>query len=746
MSGCRTFSTGCDAMLLHPPKISSKLLSKGAPKSLNETDRMLWKRWGNTIRGLGRLLFASVLSMSGMVLAAQSPTDQLAEMEFEQLLNSAVTVSSVSRRPGSVQHSPAAITVLTQEDIRRSGATSIPEMLRLVPGMNVARVDSHQWAVSTRGFNDLFANKILVMMDGRSVYTSLFSGTFWDVQDTVIDDIDRIEVIRGPGASLWGANAVNGVINVISKSAANTQGLLVSAGVGTEERAFGSVRYGGKIGDYGHYRLFGKFNARDNSAPFGTGFPATLITLNLGGSGGTVASAAEPPTKTYDEWEMGRAGFRADWRLPGADRFVVQGEIHKAREHQLYQRITPLSFGTYFSDTADTASGGNLLMRWTHTFSNRADFILQTSFDRSNRELAILGEDRDTWNIDVQHQFSLGKRQTLVWGSGFRRIADTIRNSAEVTLDPSARNSELFSAFVQDDIAVIAKKLTLTIGSRLEHNDFTGLEVQPNIRLLWSLNPSTTLWSSVSRAVRTPSRAEDDLKVNYPGVPTNALYPGAPAITIAVQGSRRFDAENLIAYESGYRGQLADWLAVEATAFYNDYGSLRGFALGNTALDLSRSPVEILATIDNAATGEAYGGELSANFHVMHAWRLRANYSLLRTRIHSDSTLTLSSFGTESAEGSSPRHQFTVRSSFDLSKHCELDATIRSVGELPALAVPSYATLDLRFAWRPRKQVEISIVGQNLLDRQHPEFKPSFLSSQATLVQRGVYGKITVGF
>lgn len=695
-------------------------------------------------------IFPRVILLACLIVetafAVDSTPDQLADLSLEQLLGATVTVNSVSRRPGSVQQSATAVTVISQEEIRRSGATSIPEILRMVPGMDIAKVDSHQWAISTRGFNDLFANKLLVMMDGRSVYTSLFSGTFWDVQDVVLEDIERIEVIRGPGASLWGANAVNGVINILTKKAANTQGLLISEGAGDEELTSGAIRYGGKVGDYFHYRVFAKYSSYDDSAIFGRGFPETLIRISAGGGTGSVGSAASPPTMTHDAWSLSHAGFRADWEPPGADRVTLQGDIYRGREQQFYQRLTPVSFGSFYEQDTDTVSGGNVLAKWTHTFTNRSEFILQTYYDRSVRELAVLGESRNTFDVDFQHQFAWGNRNTFVWGAGYRQISDNSKNTIEVALAPTSRTTNLTSAFAQDEIALVEKKLALTLGSKFEHNDYTGDEIQPTARLLFTLNPRHTMWAAVSRAVRTPSRTDDDFRLTYPGVPTNVIFPGGPAITVSIQGNRQFESEKLTAYETGYRGQLTDRLSVDLALYYNEYRSLRGVALTNTKLDFTKSPVEIGVTFDNEPSAETHGGELGATMRITDRWRLRADYSLLKMKVHSTSTAKLGSFGADALEGSSPQQQASVRSWLDLPHGFECDVTARWVDELPALNVPSYFGLDLRLGWRVSKDLELSLVGQNVLDRSHPEFKPSFFQTQATEVQRSIYGKVIIRF
>lgn len=437
--------------------------------------------------------------------AADYSPEQLADMNLEQLLGA--TVTSVARREEQLAQSPAAVQVITPEEVRRSGATSIPEVLRLVPGLQVGRVDSHNWAISSRGFNDLYANKLLVLIDGRSVYTPLFSGVYWDAQDVMLEDIERIEVIRGPGAALWGANAVNGVINVITKKTASTQGFLATVGGGNYERGFGAFRYGGKLGDSANFRVFGKYSDRGNS-------------LSLGGG------------RAEDAWGMGRIGFRIDWDAPDSNLLTLQGDIYSGREDQLYRRLDPTrSFTPYFDHARDSLSGGNIIARWTHTVSQENEFTLQTYYDRTNLNSAVLGEKRDTFDIDFQHRFPLGERQTIVWGGGYRWTQDELRNSLEVAFAPDRRASNLFSAFVQDEITIARDLVTLTLGSKFEHNDYTGFEIQPNARLLWTPTEKTSVWTSVARAVRTPSRADHQVSLRAePVTPRGALFRDLPLL------------------------------------------------------------------------------------------------------------------------------------------------------------------------------------------------------------------------
>ncbi|MDB6028316.1 MAG: ligand-gated TonB-dependent outer rane channel [Verrucomicrobiales bacterium] len=627
--------------------------------------------------------------------------NDLTQLSLEDLMQ--VEVTTVSRSPEKLSHAPAAIAVVTEDDIRRSGATTIPEALRLVPGLQVARVDAHGWAVSARGFNDVFANKLLVMIDGRTIYTPLFSGVFWDVQDTVLEDIDRIEVIRGPGATQWGANAVNGVINIITKSAKETQGLLLSGGGGTEKRGFSSVRYGARFNADTYIRVYAKYVNRDDQA------------APTGGS-------------ANDSWDMYRGGFRLDWKTTDVNLITFQGDIYSGRLNQVYTVPTTVPPFAALAPDKLRVSGGNLLARWTHDFSADAQLTLQAYYDRTVRNAVIFGEDRDTGDIDVQHRFKAGDRHTITLGGGYRLTHDVIRNSANISLMPSARTLNLLNAFVQDEIELQPEHWSLTIGTKLEHNDFTGVEVQPSARILWAPLERHAIWASVSRAVRTPSRAEDDVTLNPAGVP-----PGFATI----HGNRNFDSEKLIAYELGYRVQPHKRITFDLAGFYNDYDDLRSF---------ERTGTMFQSVAANNLFGETYGFEASSTLQALDRWRLTAGYTFLNTQLHKrhGSTDTMS----EVAERMSPQNQISLRSSINLPGHVEFDQFLRYVDSIvvSSSGIPSYWSLDLRLGWKPNPHWEFSVVGQNLLAPSHPEFYPTFVSSQRTEVERGVYGKITVRF
>lgn len=655
-----------------------------------------------------------------MAVQAEPSTNavsQLASLSLEDLSN--IRVSSVSKHNEKITEAPAAIYVITGEDIRRSGVTSIPEALRLAPGIEVARLDAHNWAISSRGFNDLFANKLLVLIDGRSVYTPLFSGVFWDVQDTLLEDIDRIEVIRGPGATLWGANAVNGVINIISKSAKETQGGLITAGYGTEEQGFGAVRYGGKLGDDVFYRVYAKvFNRDDSALPSGE--------------------------RNNDDWRAWRTGFRTDWEPSAQNLFTVQGDAYYGEEGQTYFLFKPTPGQQTVRSRIDVY-GGNVIGRWTHNFSAESELKLQAYYDHTSRDAGWFNEDRETGDVDLQYRTPIGDWQSIVAGIGYRyTYSYNLRSNFTVQYSPPDRGTHIFNTFIQDEITVIKDRLRLTLGSKLEYNDYTRWEIQPSGRMLWTPHEKHSVWASVSRAVRTPSRTDNEARVTTGVFPAGMLTPAPfPAVT-TFDGNSQFKAEVLMAYELGYRVQPHRKLSLDLALFYNDYERLRTFEMG--AADFSSAPayVRIPFYFRNGLNGETYGGELAGSFQAAEWWHLRASYSYLQIQLHKDPGSTDTT--QENIERVSPHHQVSLRSFLDLPWNLQFDTTVRYVDFLRASGVQSYIGLDLRLGWRPHKNLDISIVAQNLLDSQHREFPPSALQTPQAEIERAVHGKITFRF
>ena len=704
----------------------SKLLANTAIRRNAMKQKLIRSTYGPNLsafsaRSLTASLAAFMLWGGEIQLEARSDirsdsfTD-LTELSLEELTN--IRVTSVSKKSQKLSQAPAAIFVITDKEIARSGATSLPEALRMSPGLNVARVSKSIWAISARGFNDQFANKLLVMMDGRSVYTPLFSGVYWDVQDTLLEDIDRIEVIRGPGATLWGANAVNGVINILTKSARDTQGLLASAGGGGEERIFASFRYGGKLRPELHFRVYGKYFERDGSRL---------------ASGGTA----------HDAREFGQGGFRLDWNPGESDRLTLQGDYYKGNGRQVTPQFSLLP--PYTAEIPETfdVSGGNILGRWGHRFSSESDLTLQFYFDHTTRDMLVVGEERDTFDIDFQHRFQAGKRHEIVWGGGYRHSKDRLRDSYGVQSLRDARGLDLANAFVQDEITIIPERLALTIGTKLEHNDFTGYEIQPSGRFSWTLKEGHTFWASASRAVRTASRAEHDARLITSVIPPSPFNPLATLLTI--EGDTDFGSEVLNAYELGYRLQPGSRVTIDLAGFYNRYQSLRGINASSPLVNFVPLPHVVLPlTFANNMSGHTHGVELTGTWQATDRWRIQANYSYLEIVLNSPSN-DMSPDATQT-EGESPEHQFSLRSYVDLPKRMKFYAGLRYVSTLPNLIIDRYTELDLRLGWRPNKTFELAIVGQNLLHGAHAEFPGRFFSIQATEVERSIHGKVTLRF
>ncbi len=588
-----------------------------------------------------------------------------------------------------------------------------------MPGLQVARVNSNTWAISSRGFNRTDSNKLLVMIDGRTVYHPIFSGTLWRTKDVMLEDVDRIEVIRGPGATMWGSNAVNGVINVITKKAGDTRGLLAVGGGGSEERGFGSLRYGGKITEDIDYRAYAKYVQRDKFRS---------------------ASAAD----TNDEWENVQGGFRVDAQLNERDEVTLQGDIYHGKAGSFRTIVSPTLAAPVLANIGEDYAGGNVLGRWTHTLSPTAGFRMQMYYDRTEDKTSYSAINDsintlvDTYDFDFQNHFELFSWQHINWGVGVRYVRAEDHNAVNFSFTPPNREFVLYSGFVQDELTLIPDTLKFIIGSKFEHNDFSGVEFQPNARLIVTPDDKQTIWASVSRAVRIPNRLDHDMDAIY-------LDQTGPVYVIG-QGNSNFDSEQLIAYEIGYRLQPTRDLSFDLAAFYNDYNRLTSTEVASATPTIRTTPTPHLVVPlfpGNNVTGETYGVELVAQWQALDWWRLQGNYSYLQIQLH---TRSISSDPSpDAAEGDAPHHQFVLRSSMDLRDNLQLDTTVRYVDNLPNQHIANYTELDLRLAWEPIKHVELSVVGQNLLDSHHTEFGSSASSGSAE-TQRGVFGKIMFNY
>ena len=641
-----------------------------------------------TVAAVTSLVFTLGLVCLGRPGFAQQPdsavsAEALKKLSIEQLMN--LQVTSVSKRPEPLSQTASAIQVITPEDIRRSGASSLAEALRLASNLQVAQLDSRQWAISARGFNSTSANKLLVLIDGRTVYTPLFSGVFWDVQEVPLADIDRIEVISGPGATLWGANAVNGVINVITKDAKDTQGFLLSGGGGTEQHGFGTVRYGAALGSSVRARIYGRGFDRDATAlPSGQG--------------------------AADDWYLGQGGFRMDWEASSASRVTLQGDLYDGRIGQ--------------PSAGDIAvSGGNAMARWSHTISEKSSLAGQLYYDRTHRDIpGTFGEDLDTYDVDLQHSARVGARHDVVWGLGYRLINDRVVNGSVLAFLPGHVARQWFTGFVQDEIALVPNRLHVALGTKIEHNDYTGFEIQPSGRVNWRLSPSRTLWVAVSRALRTPSRIDREL---FARVSPTSFLAGRPG----------FHSEEELAYELGYRHQQGS-LAISVATFYSRYHGLR-------SVEQLNPPAADTLVIDNGQDGESYGAELTADYHVTDRWRLRAGYTELRVHVWPNPGSTDASRG--ATESQIPDRQLLLLSSVDLPAHLGLAAWFRAIDDINDQLVPAYAELNATLTWQPTSKIDLSLVGQNLLHRRHREFGAATSPTRRD-IERGVYGAVAWRF
>ncbi|MEO8404877.1 MAG: TonB-dependent receptor [Chitinophagaceae bacterium] len=615
-----------------------------------------------------------------------SSPEALKRLSLEELMN--IQVTSVSRRSEKLNEAASAIQVITQKDIHNSGAKTVAEALRLAPNLQVAQVNSSQWAISSRGFNNVLANKLLVLIDGRTVYTPLYAGVFWDVQNILLDDVDRIEVISGPGGTLWGANAVNGIINIITKSSADTRGLFVEGAIGSNLPGQGSLRYGGQLAKNLSYRVYG------------TGFklPSAVDTSKL---------------KADDSWSMIQGGLQLDWSPSNNNKLTLQQNTYT---------------GDPNPDGGDTTSirarGTNILARWDHAISEKADFQLQAYYDHTWRDFGNgFTEDLKTYDVDWHNRNALGRKHILTYGLNFRLMDHKVTNLELFAFLHAHKNLYRYSAFLQDEILLLNDRVRLTIGSKIEHNNYTGFEVQPNARIAWLLSKDQTLWTAVSRSVRTPARIDRDFFLY--------LLPGLPLIS----GDSQFHSESMIAYELGWRTQPMENLSISLATFYNVYDNIRTAEPGPP-------PFGIPITFGNGVRGKSYGVELSATYQLASWWQLRGGYTFLKKDLSVKPGSNDLNKG--SAESNDPRHQVVVQSSIDIPGGIELGAVLRYVDKLPDPYLKAYTGLDMRIGWRSGKHLELELVGQNLLDSRHIEFIPS--SPSPRQIERVIYGRVTCRF
>jgi iron complex outermembrane recepter protein len=654
-----------------------------------------------------------------LLLAAQAQSEQtdLTTLQIEDLMN--VDVTSASKKAQKLSQVPAAIFVITKEEIHRSGANNIPDLLRMVPGLDVAQLTPSVWAISARGFNGQFSNILLVLIDGRTVYTPTFSGVFWDAQDVPLDSIERIEIVRGPGAAIWGSNAVNGVINIVTKSARDMQQGMTTATGGTLEHLSGMVGYGGLMGGKAAYRVFA--------------------------DGFEMGSYVTPDHQDgKNDWHRFHGGFRVDTELPGTDSLTVEGEAVRGNGGELFPSIVSIS-PPVDETLAHRAifSGWSVLARWRRTSTLRSESSVQVYFDRSNRNDGTTGFGLNTVDLDFQHRSHWGRRQDLVWGLGFRSNSDELRPTLRLSFSPPTLTTRIFSSFVQDEITIRPGRLYATLGTKLEHEYYNGFNVQPTARIAWTPDDRDTVWAAISGAQSTPSRGNTAIRLNFAVLPGPDNFPAL----ISIFGNPKYKNQRLTATEAGYRKQVSTVVSFDVAAFFNQYRDLTSEEPGSPVLEADPPPEHLLIPtyIGNGLRGETHGIETFANVKLASRWTLSPGFTFLTMHLHPDAGSMDVTTG-PMTQGSSPNQQAQLRSQVNLPRHWQWTTSAYFVGRLADPKIPAYTRLDTNLAWQFSDRISLGLVGQNLLQSLHQEYAGIVVTATASLVRRSAYARLTWRF
>lgn len=667
-----------------------------------------------TRMGRVRLVVVAVCAWASAIVAGTARAQDLTALSLEELMALDVTVTSPARRPQRLGDTTSATFVLTGADLRQAGVWTIPDALRLVPGVQVARIDASKWAVSIRGFNNRFSDKALVLIDGRTVYNPIFSGVLWNAQDVMVEDIERIEVIRGPGASLWGANAVNGVINIITKPASETQGGLVSVGVGTEQRR-GAVRQGVALDDETWLRVYGVHRGVDDGW--------------LGSGDGQ-----------DDFLTSNRAGFRADWDASAVGQATVQGDIfvETVGDYLTYNRQTP-PFDLMAVEETEIY-GGNLLARWERELNGHGTLTVQGYYDLLALRSPITDVTVNTADLEARHSVRPLEGHHLVWGLGYRFVHTATEGSPSLGFDPADHNDHIFNAFVQDEITLLPDTLSLTLGTKLEYYSYTGWELQPTARLLWTPDERHSVWAAVSRAVRTPTIANRALSLTGT-TPTDLGVP----LTLRVSGRDDVDPEVLWAYEAGYRFRPTETISLDLAGFYNVYEDMVTYDV--SAPFFGPGGLRAEGTVGNRLRGTTYGVELAAEWQPTDWMTLNGWLGVLHVDLDLDTapglTATNRSWG-----GTSPSIQGGLRWAASPHRDIEAGVVLRAADAIKSIGADGYVDMDMRLAWTPRDGVELAVVGRNLLTGGRVEFPAhgEVASETASDIGRTVFAGLTMRF
>ena len=630
-------------------------------------------------------LLAAMILVQPVQSAAQTTNPDLRTLSLQELM--AIPVDTPGRIPQDRLRVSPSVFVITDADIRRSGATTIPDVLRMVPGMHVAQIDGNKWAIGIRGFTDRLARAMLVMIDGRAVYSPLFAGTYWEVQDLPLSDIERIEVVRGPGGALWGANAVTGTINIIRKTAIQSAGTRVHVGSGTADPWRVTARHGGARPKF-QYRISGKAAGR--------------------------APQATPGDLDYDDARMLQGGARVDWTT-GAGGVTLQGDIYRMKIGQRDTLTTYTPPVNTMRITDDTLTGGNILFRWQRRASNPRSLRMQAYFDRSTRSELTFKEQQNVADLDVQQGLARG-RHSVLFGAGYRAIDGHTQTLGTLRFTPPDRADQLFTAFAQDEVNLVRDRLALTLGTKFEHNDYSGSEWQPAARLLWTLTNAHAVSVSVSRSVRTPSRVEHDFETG------SLLTPSGPTF-VRLQANPGFRSEELTAYEVGVISMPHPKLLITAAGFHNEHDRVLSLELGTTFVELEGGGPRVVVPVrfGNGLRGHSQGIEITGDLRPTTWLQTTLNYSGLRVRMERRPGSTDAGQERRLEEGS-PRHQVQASASIKLPGQTTVDWFFRSVSALPALAVPGYNTSNVTVQVALNREFSLIVTGRNLHEATHVEF------------------------
>jgi len=648
----------------------------------------------------------AVCKASPPIPPPQTPIDTLANLSLEKLLE--VEVETVSKHKQLATETAAATTVLTNEDLIRAGVRSLPEALRLVPGINVAQVDASRWAISARGFNGLFADRILILIDGRSVYSPLYGGVFWIDQDLMIEDVRQIEVVRGPGGALWGANASNGIINVITKNSKETKGTILSVGVGSETKLSTAARYGAALSEDTSWRAYTKYQSNDDSSH--PNFP-----------------------NARDAWQQTTSGLRLYSQISPETGITLLGNFGYSR--QGLALLAPMSAEPYVEELGQFSHSriANLLAKSTTKLSEISEIQSQISYTHINKE-DLIGIREGSLSVDFQHAYQLAESNLLVWGAGYQRHDDSIEGTNFINFSPRDRDRQSTNWFLSDEIELVPETAVLTLGSKFEYNELTFLEFQPSIRLRYSATKNHTFWTAASRTVRTPNRTEEDISlILNPSVDPQSSQAVFPLLL----GNDEIKSQDALVYEFGYRTDAIKKLSLDLALFFSDYNNVN--RASEEELALYTFDEETILTLPlrpvNGRQAYGYGGELMATADLLPTWRMTAWYAYLGSEIEG----ALNQFYAS-------RNTYGLRSSHDLSEQWKFDLSLRYASRIPEIDIAPVTTANAKLSWQASKDLEIALIGQHLVESQRQEFLSEFVRITPAEIQRGIFGSLTLRF